>query len=164
MSLAGVDVSGLSRPGTRSTRRAALFAGLAVLAVLNYLDLVGVLALGWTNNFVGWLAAVWTIAVGVTLDPNDELAARVNDLGHGFLGTLAVVIVAYVASPDAGVTYLLQANPVGQVGYALLPATANGLLVLAVAYLSYHGAAWLAEYLRLRRTTPEQRVLGRDDR
>ncbi|WP_256288785.1 hypothetical protein [Halobellus inordinatus] len=139
-----------------------LLGGLALLALVNYLDLVGMLGIGWSNNFVGWLAAVWTIAVGVTLDPGEELAARVSELGYGFLGTLAIAIVAFVASPDTGLTYLLQANPVGQIAYAIAPAVSNGLLVLVCAYLGYHGAVWLAEYLRLRRTTPEDRVLEED--
>ena len=133
-----------------------------MLAIVNYLDLVGVLGIGWTNGLVGWIATAWTLAVGVVLEPDDEVRARLNDLAGAFLGALALGVAAVFLRSDVGMTYLFQATPLGQLAYAILPAVANALFVLAIAYGAYLTLTWLSEYWHLRRTTPEERVLGED--
>lgn len=63
-----------------------LFAGLALLAVVNYLDLVGVLGLGWTTEFVGWLAGVWTVVVALTVESREESRTRGVDTTYASHG------------------------------------------------------------------------------
>lgn len=152
----------ISRPGTPATRRALLFAGLALLTLVNYLDLVGVLGLAWTNNFVGWIAAAWTWAVALLFDPGEELEARLKDFGPICVALLAVIAIAYVSHPDIGTTYLLQATLIGQPAYAAMPTVGNGAAVLFIAWVFQRGLSWLSEYRHLRRTTAEERVFGED--
>ncbi|MFB6091620.1 MAG: hypothetical protein ABEK02_01270 [Haloquadratum sp.] len=153
-----------SRPGSPASRRVALLGGLAVLAIVNYLDLVGVLGIGWTNERVGWLAAVWTLAVGVTLRPLEEMRERLSDLFAASLFVFGGVVVAVVTSPDVGTTYLFHATPIGQLLYATAPAVGNPVVILLVIYGANWSREWLSKYWHLRRTTPEERVLGQEDR
>lgn len=154
-----LSLEDLLTPGTPAIRRVVLFGGLGVLAIVNYLDLIGALGLGWTNNNIGWFAALWTLLIGILLDPDGEILARLNDLSYAFVGTLVLVVVALVSSPDVGMTYLFQATPIGQIVYAIAPTVANPLFVLAIAYGSYLLLDWISEYRYLRQTTPEERVL-----
>jgi len=61
-------------------------------------------------------------------------------------------------------TYLFQMTPLGQLAYAIVPVVANALFVLAITYGTYRAMAWGSAYWHLRRTTPEERVLGEDCR
>ncbi|WP_311170654.1 hypothetical protein [Halobellus ordinarius] len=158
-----VDLGKLLTAGTPETRRAVFLGGLALLSIVNYLDLVGVLALGWTNNNIGWFAACWTLLIGVLFEPDGEILARAADLGYAFVGTLVLVVVALVSSPNVGMTYLFQATPIGQVVYAVVPTVANSLFVLSITYGSYVVLDWISEYRKLRQTTPEERVLEEVD-
>ena len=146
----------------RSVRRVVLFAGLALLAVVNYLDLVGVLGLGWSTEFVGWLAGTWTLLVALTVESGEELRARTTEMAYVFLGAVAVALVAVVSSPEVGITYVYHVTPVGQVALATAPMLGNAWMVLAVVYGSYRVVSWFSTYLRLRATTPEERVLDRE--
>jgi len=143
----------------RSVRRVVLFAGLALLAVVNYLDLIGVLGLGWSTEFVGWLAGAWTVVVALTVESGEELRARAVDVAQAFLGAVAVALVAVVSSPEVGITYVYHATPVGQVALATAPMLGNAWMVLAVVYGSYRVVSWFSAYRHLRATTPEERVL-----
>jgi len=76
----------LQRPGSTRSRRVLLLGGLAALAIVNYLDLVGVLGMGRTNDLVGWIATRWAIVIGLVLDPDEEMFDRLNDLLRAFVG------------------------------------------------------------------------------
>ena len=154
----------LSRPGSPATRRALLFGGLGVLAVMNYLDLVGVLGLAWTNNSVGWMATAWTAAVALTLDPREELSACLKGFGSLLVAVFGMIAVAVVSNPDVGMTYLFHSTTIGQLAYAAAPAAGNGALVLFLVWIFVRGLSWFSEYRYLRRTTPEERVLGEESR
>ena len=67
-------------------------------------------------------------------------------------------------TPDVGMTYLFQATSIGQIVYAIVPAVANALFVLAITYGRYWAMTGVSEYRHLRRTTPEERVLREDCR
>jgi hypothetical protein len=159
---ADLSLADLLTPGTQRFRGIVLFAGLALLALVNYLDLVGVLGLGWTNNTVGWAAAIWTAIIAVLIGSRQELHRRVKELGALLIVAFGAVAVGLVTSPDLGPTYWYHETLVGQLTWAAAPSVGNAGIVLGTVYLVVIGFEWVSEYWYLRQTTAEERILEED--
>jgi hypothetical protein len=140
-------------------RRVALVGGLSLLGLANYLDLVGVLRVGLEAGAVSAAAGLWTIAIFAAMDYGPgrllEVRARLDDLLLVTGGTIWMVVVARVLNPDVGTYYLFHATAFGQLVVGVGPAIGLPTLLLVIWFI----AGRLAEYIRLRRTTPEERVL-----
>ncbi|SDY40153.1 hypothetical protein [Halobellus clavatus] len=160
--LADLSLEDLLTLGGPRIRGIVLFAGLGILALVNYLDLVGVLGLGWMNDTVGWAAAFWTGFVALLINSRRELHKRVKELGALLVLVFGLVAVGLVTSPGLGPTYWYHETLVGQLTWAAAPSVGNAGIVLGTAYLVVLGIEWISEYWYLRQTTAEERILEED--
>ena len=146
--------------GTPLQRKIALTAGLALLALMNYLDLVGTLPLGLSSGVVALAAAFWTGAIFGLAGPDlGELKGLLVVLAGPVAVWIAGVVALGAAYPDVGDYYAVHATVPGQVLYAIAPVLE---LALAVALVGVF-LAWGLEYRQLKNTDPEERILQETD-
>lgn len=146
--------------GTPIQRKIALMVGLALLALVNYLDLVGVLALNLSSGVVALAATFWTGAIFGLAGPDlEELKSLLVVLVGPVAAWIAGVVALGAAYPDVGDYYVVHATAPGQVLYAVAPVLELALAVALVGVI----LAWGLEYRHLKNTDPEERILQETD-
>lgn len=147
--------------GTARQRRAAFAVGLWSLALVNFLDLAGLLRLGLDWTSVGWLSLALLL---VPMALADEFVDELSGMGRVALWTVlwagVLLVGARVTNPDVGGHYLVNATALGMASQATLQAAAVPMIVAGLLVLPVRAFAWLLDYHYLRSTTPEERVLG----
>ena len=142
--------------GAARRKGSALWAGLAFLALVNLLDLIGVLALDLSAGSVGLGSALWTGVIAGLIGPD------LQELAQEFKTTLAVLAVHALGVvglgamyADTGTHYAIHATAPGQFLWAIAP-----VLLFATATLGVLVTlAWVQEYREIRSQSPEDRVL-----
>jgi hypothetical protein len=144
---------------TPRQRRVVLWAGVLLAAVINYLDLLGVLRLALTPPQLALTTGAWTVLVLTQVpalpDGLEEAQQFALDAAGWAMAVLGLLVLARVFHPDVSPTYLLHATLEGQV----VLAWTGAVFWPVVALLEFYLIGWVLDYQRYRRTTPEQRVL-----
>ena len=142
----------------RITRRRVVFhAGLLVLALLEWISRTSAVSVFPSREVAVVGAYVW---IGIVLFPGDSPRLQpyaVELIGLAFAALMALVF--YASHFDVGPHYLITAHPVGVALGAVWTVTALPAVVMTLFTLLQEGGEWLAEWWRLRGTTPEERIL-----
>jgi len=137
--------------------RVVFLAGILVLALLEWISRISVYSVFPSGEVAIIAAYVW---IGIVLLPGDFPRLQpyaVELIGLAFAALMALVF--YVSHFEVGPHYLITAHPVGTALGAVWTVTALPAVVLTLFTLLQEGGEWLAEWRRLRKTTPEERIL-----
>lgn len=141
---------------TRTIRALELWTVPALLALLNYLDLIGELALNLRHWWIGFGTLLW---VGVVLayrnPPSGEVIRRLQEIGPAVALWALGAITLGILYPEAGNHYRIYATDLGQLELALGPVIVYGAFATFCALV----LTWGAEYRHLKQTSPEERIL-----
>jgi hypothetical protein len=132
--------------------RAVLHAGLAAVALTEWASIHG-LGLFRSSGQAALVGVVWALVVLALGESRTHQPHAVELLSVAVVAVVGSLVVGQLSG--AGSYYLYHTHPVG----SLLASVWTVAFPAGLGYAGAVGSEWFGEWARLRRTTPEERVL-----